>query len=256
MHLPSLVKFSRFSKEEQRRRKLLLVCMSVIIPLSAAFGVVYAMEKRFWGSALIFSVVASLSVNLVLIMVRESMVGLFRLATVNVFVLFNFLVATGAGSGLAWVWAFVLPPIVVLVFGMHEGLFWVAFQLVAIDFLMLGPLDTYHYSLEVVARFNAIYVILGLVAYALESSRERYYNQMLREKVELEGALAEVNTLSGLLPICASCKKIRDDQGYWNQIESYIQAHSDAEFSHGICPDCAQRLYPEISLPDGEKNPG
>ena len=63
---------------------------------------------------------------------------------------------------------------------------------------------------------------------------------------ELEEALSRIKQLHGLLPICASCKKIRDDKGYWNQIESYISDHSDAEFSHGICPDCAKSLYPEI----------
>jgi DNA-binding response OmpR family regulator len=64
----------------------------------------------------------------------------------------------------------------------------------------------------------------------------------LAERVrELEAALAQVKTLSGMLPICASCKKIRDDKGYWTQIESYIRHHSEAEFSHGFCPDCAKR---------------
>jgi PAS domain S-box-containing protein len=62
---------------------------------------------------------------------------------------------------------------------------------------------------------------------------------------ELQNALNEVNTLSGLLPICSSCKKIRDDKGYWNNLEMYISQHSAVEFSHGICPDCAQTLYPE-----------
>ncbi len=62
---------------------------------------------------------------------------------------------------------------------------------------------------------------------------------------DLQRSLAEVKTLSGLLPICASCKKIRDDKGYWNQIEAYIHEHSDVTFSHGICPDCTQKLYPE-----------
>ena len=63
---------------------------------------------------------------------------------------------------------------------------------------------------------------------------------------ELRQALQEVKVLSGFLPICASCKKIRDDRGYWNQLEEYISKHSQAEFSHGICPDCSKRLYPEI----------
>ena len=61
--------------------------------------------------------------------------------------------------------------------------------------------------------------------------------------VQLQEALAQVRTLSGFLPICASCKKIRDDTGYWKQIEAYLSDHADVTFSHGICPDCAQRLY-------------
>ena len=55
--------------------------------------------------------------------------------------------------------------------------------------------------------------------------------------------MSEIKTLSGLLPICASCKKIRDDKGYWNQIEGYIQKHSAAKFSHGMCPKCSDELY-------------
>lgn len=61
--------------------------------------------------------------------------------------------------------------------------------------------------------------------------------------LELEHALNEIKTLSGLLPICANCKKVRDDKGYWNQIESYIQQHSEAEFSHSMCPECSDKLY-------------
>jgi CheY-like chemotaxis protein len=67
-----------------------------------------------------------------------------------------------------------------------------------------------------------------------------------REK-ELEAALDQIKSLKGLLPICASCKKIRKDDGYWQQIESYIGEHSEAEFSHSICPDCAGKLYPEFT---------
>ncbi len=69
---------------------------------------------------------------------------------------------------------------------------------------------------------------------------------------ELQEALSKVKMLSGMLPICASCKKIRDDHGYWHQVESYIRAHSQAEFTHGLCPDCARKLYPEIFTKDDE----
>jgi uncharacterized PurR-regulated membrane protein YhhQ (DUF165 family) len=69
-----------------------------------------------------------------------------------------------------------------------------------------------------------------------------------REKLigDLQEALSEVKTLRGFLPICAHCKKIRDDEGYWQQIEMYIQQRSEAKFSHGICPECARSLYPEL----------
>lgn len=63
---------------------------------------------------------------------------------------------------------------------------------------------------------------------------------------QLQEALAKVKTLSGLLPICASCKKIRDDNGYWNQIEAYIRDHSEAEFTHSLCPECAKKLRSEL----------
>jgi DNA-binding NtrC family response regulator len=74
----------------------------------------------------------------------------------------------------------------------------------------------------------------------------------VREKLihELQDALAEIKTLRGILPICSSCKKIRDDEGYWHQVEVYIRDHSEAEFSHGLCPECAKKLYPEFFADD------
>ncbi len=71
---------------------------------------------------------------------------------------------------------------------------------------------------------------------------------------ELRDALSKVKRMSGLLPICASCKKVRDDRGYWSQIESFIKDHSEADFSHGLCPECAQKLYPGVAT--GEAAPG
>jgi hypothetical protein len=76
----------------------------------------------------------------------------------------------------------------------------------------------------------------------MEAAEERE-----RLVLALQEALANVKQLSGLLPICASCKKIRDDQGYWNQIEEYIRKHSDADFTHGFCPACLDRLYPGLA---------
>jgi response regulator RpfG family c-di-GMP phosphodiesterase len=91
---------------------------------------------------------------------------------------------------------------------------------------------------ELLARVNSMVRILRA---------ERVRDLLI---VELKKALAEIKTLSGLLPICSHCKQVRDDKGYWSQIESYISAHSDALFSHSICPECAKKYYPEINLYD------
>ena len=73
----------------------------------------------------------------------------------------------------------------------------------------------------------------------------RQHDELKKINEELCSAKENVKILSGFLPICASCKKIRDDKGYWNQIESYIKEHSEADFSHSICPDCMKSLYPK-----------
>jgi AmiR/NasT family two-component response regulator len=92
-----------------------------------------------------------------------------------------------------------------------------------------------------IARFDDLMELRRLNA-ELQAGNEARERLIL----ELQDALAQLKTLSGLLPICASCKKIRDDDGYWNQLEAYIQDHSEVVFSHGLCPECAKRLYPQI----------
>ena len=89
--------------------------------------------------------------------------------------------------------------------------------------------------------------LIGSVHLARDISQQKFAEEEKEKLIaELQSALSKVKQLSGFLPICASCKKIRDDKGYWNQLEAYIRDHSEVEFSHGICPDCAKRLYPEL----------
>jgi CheY-like chemotaxis protein len=82
---------------------------------------------------------------------------------------------------------------------------------------------------------------VGIYRARMESEREALIK-------DLQKALSEIKTLQGFLPICSHCKKIRDDEGSWNQMESYISAHSDAEFSHSICQECAEKYYPELDI--------
>lgn len=89
--------------------------------------------------------------------------------------------------------------------------------------------------------------LIGSVGVLRDITRRKTAELAQRRLVEdLRQALDQVRTLSGLLPICANCKKIRDDKGYWQQIEHYLASHSGASFSHGLCPDCVRQLYPEL----------
>lgn len=88
--------------------------------------------------------------------------------------------------------------------------------------------------------FLLLSIMLSKIRLSLEKEKEL--------SASLNRALDEVKLLKGYLPICASCKNIRNDKGYWEQIEQYIHDHSEAEFTHTICPDCASKLYPDLKL--------
>ncbi len=106
-------------------------------------------------------------------------------------------------------------------------------------------------ALAVLAAFYGLFRLrlasLARSKAALEAVVAQRTQELRERNVELSEALANVKQLSGLLPICANCKKIRDDTGYWNQLEHYISQHSGAGFTHGICPDCAKELYPDMA---------
>lgn len=87
-------------------------------------------------------------------------------------------------------------------------------------------------------------LLLRSIKYAIDKKQ----SELDREKYikEIEDALERIKRLEGILPICCSCKKIRDDNGYWNHVEKYISDHSEAKFTHGMCPECSKELYPEI----------
>ncbi len=94
----------------------------------------------------------------------------------------------------------------------------------------------------------SIYFMFALLVISLREWREIAVadRELKKQTEELQRALGEIRQLKGIIPICSSCKKIRDDRGFWHQVESYLQSHSDAAFSHGICPDCVKKLYPDL----------
>ena len=108
-----------------------------------------------------------------------------------------------------------------------------AFAAGAMDYIT-KPLN----SVELLARVSSALALKRAID--IRKARER---ELVERHQQLEQALKEVKVLRGLIPICFSCKKIRDDQGYWHTIEAYIQAHSEVDFSHGLCPECMDKRF-------------
>jgi DNA-binding NarL/FixJ family response regulator len=112
--------------------------------------------------------------------------------------------------------------------------------------VVMTGLEDENMGLELVHAGAQDYLVKCQINAPLVCRALRYAIERKRLVEDLQQALAEIKTLSGLLPICAGCKKIRDDTGYWTQIETYIAARSDACFSHGLCPECIPKYFPGI----------
>ncbi len=111
--------------------------------------------------------------------------------------------------------------------------------------LPIFPEDVLDATVLTIIVFPVLYVLVFrplTTDIKIHQQSEEEKNALIKE---LNQALAEVKTLQGIIPICCSCKKIRDDEGFWHQVESYVSAHSGARFSHGICDECFKKLYPE-----------
>ena len=120
---------------------------------------------------------------------------------------------------------------------------------VAVEAIKAGALDYVVKSAESFATMPRT-VERALREWKLLTERRESVASQKRLIIQLGDALARVKTLSGLLPICSACKKIRDDQGYWSQVESYIQDHTDAKFTHSYCPECAQKYLSKLDKGD------
>ena len=136
---------------------------------------------------------------------------------------------------------------------------WTSFKVeTSYDFWLLAKVVLVLLILGGFAFFIQYTMMLKAHEKQLKHEVEMRTKELVEQNKKLDIALKELKTIGGLLPICSSCKKIRDDYGYWNQIEEYITEHSDAKFTHGICPDCADKLYPGLlnkdEISDQKKN--
>jgi hypothetical protein len=134
---------------------------------------------------------------------------------------------------------------------MNDGIFQGAFEIyydITARKQQLDELLSHSSTLVFIIASGLLVLIIVILFIENKTISKRKLAEEGREKLitELQDAVAKIKILRGLLPICSSCKKVRDDQGYWKQIESYIRDHSEAEFTHSMCPECAKEIYPEL----------
>ncbi len=115
-----------------------------------------------------------------------------------------------------------------------------------VPIIVLTGYDNDEFAIEAVAKGAQDYLVKGQITDVMLGRSIRYAIGRQKLLVQLEHSTNEIKTLRGLLPICMYCKKIRDDKGYWTQMEAYISERSEAEFSHGLCPECAATWYPYL----------
>ncbi len=248
--------------DEKNRLYHFLFFLLVCIPTTLGFGL-----YNFWISNLLLGVLdVSLALSIVLswrfLSQFQSHLTVYRINMLFFAGILLYMLGSGGAGGSLILWMPTFPLAAFFLLGTAEGLAWTGGIFAgAAGLLWIAPrwLPVHPYETQFTLRFAASFLVVSLFAYWFEQLRQHYKERMeaeqrrlLEERAALQEALSKVRQLSGLLPICAACKKVRDDQGYWTQIEAYIRDHSDAEFSHSLCPDCGDRLYPGIYIrPEG-----
>ncbi|MEM8997399.1 MAG: hypothetical protein AAGF23_21625 [Acidobacteriota bacterium] len=159
-------------------------------------------------------------------------------------------VALGLAGGYAFLWIYLFPGSALLLLGRREGSWWIAATVLCTFPWLLGSLGA-DYPLKALWRFFVTFSVITLFSYGLESSRRRNYEALLARRNSLAEAAERVRTLRGLLPICPSCKKVRDDDGFWRQVEEFVSSRTKVRFSHGLCPVCSASALAELDEPPG-----
>jgi len=264
-----------FSDDLEKLRNIYL--LNIILSLGSVFLVILGVVAFNQGNVFLGSIEFVLAVFLLYLFIflritkKHEVVSLAGSVIVGFF--YCFLLATGGMNNTAYVWAFTYPLISLFLQGPRKGsiMSLALFVFAIFVFSMGSTLDFLTtYDTNIVIRFIPAYITIYLFSFVMEKSRAIINDRLIASHTTLENAnlrlkegntekadlivelrekINEVKDLQGIVPICASCKKIRNDSGYWEQVEKYVQERSGAQFSHGICPDCSHELYGDLDEP-------
>lgn len=240
---------SQISLEERRKRFYVVAVTAITIPIFLIFGLVHCFQdgtiENSWVDLLM-----SLFLFATILVLRKLIDGIvvyrIGMAIFSMNLLYYF--TNGLYNGTDILWLYLYPLITFYIFGTVEGAVWIIMMMTPVFVILYFPYLTgaYGYTDEFRIRFVISIITVSFIAGFLESLRLHSYTQLEKKNRALEDALNKVKKLDGLIPICASCKKIRNDKGYWQAVEQYIAQKTDVQFSHGICADCLKKAHPEI----------
>ena len=151
-------------------------------------------------------------------------------------------------NAFALFWLFVIPITANFLAGLQTGMRWSGISLVLVTILFNSPIPDPTGTLiaEFKFKFIAFFTILSVLAYIMETTHERYAEAVTDRLASLKQTYHSIRTLKGLVPVCASCKSIRDDAGFWTSLEEYLVENTDLKLSHGICPRCLKEHFPDV----------
>jgi len=245
---------------EIRRRMALVNAFCIIIfVFSAVMAVVNVFVGEFRYILLVAGLAAIAAASIYLNHTTRSVVAATLLILLAINAIAIYLVATGGYAGYGPLWLFFMPTLIMFSFGLRVGLISMGALIAVCAMIFFYPGDAllaHDYPLGFRIRYLVALTGVTLFSAVAEHSRKIVHGRLQRRNRQLEKALREVRELSGLIPMCASCKKIRDDEGFWNEVEVYMSRHSDMDFSHSLCPDCMARLYPEHAGGDEDLESG
>ena len=257
-----------FEKSIQREREkivdgVLIVCAAILaLPVAASLG---RMIDIGWHPVMALQV-SALLLCWVAVLLRKRISYIPKAILIITIFLSNGIVGVYQfgliGNGMTF--SILAPALAVVFFNMRVAL--MLYGLVATSIAMIGcyvvqtkylpGFNLHTYAVNYKSWLDFLFAFV-FVAGILTVTGGVLFKQLTRKLIEVDmlknEAEKKVKILSGLLPICSHCKKIRDDKGYWNQLESYITHHSEVQFSHGICEDCAKELYPDLDLYDDQE---
>ena len=233
--------------DEKRKRAMMVIGGVVGTPILLFF--VYQDMIRSDRAGIIFDLGLAILFTIFLTFSRyvKNGVWFYRVIIVGLsgVLLYNLYFGPTGDSSL--IWFYIFPLAVFFVLGIPEGTAWYFVLTVTSVLLLYFPEKTGAavYTDDMRVRHICAYAIITFLSVCFEFLRWYFYTQLEHEREKLKEAMEHVRTLNGLVPICSICKKIRDDQGYWNQIEQYLLEHTNAKLTHGICDDCYSKHYPK-----------